>query len=240
MDPLADRNRNHGASARVTTPESQRASKSLQTEVAALANPQPGTTQAAAPAAVRAAATAVSETLRTFVPAEPRPPNATELQNLIDNGGRHFEAKLARLISDPTDVPRASEEPTEQQAATDKPGANKTTDCAAATSDRTADPTARAVGSDLKGDLLRLLQAVRDLGGAVSAPAAEGALSGIESQQSRAVAGAGERHLVLPSGSVPGQWGVAHAPPRARTAEPAGRPELGTNRAGSACSCTFR
>jgi hypothetical protein len=39
------------------------------------------------------------------------------------------------------------------------------------------------IGPDLKGDLLRLLQAVSEVSGAVQTPAAEGALRGIESQQ---------------------------------------------------------
>jgi hypothetical protein len=40
-----------------------------------------------------------------------------------------------------------------------------------------------APGGDLKGDLLRLLQAVNDLGGAARAPAADAALRGIEARQ---------------------------------------------------------
>jgi hypothetical protein len=162
---------------RQPAPELGAALEPLQTELAALVNPQPGTTQAPVPATVRAAATAASETLQTFVPSEPRPPNATELQNLVENGGQLFEAKLARLVENQPAPANAL-----TRTATDQPGANKPT-ADQPTPDRTANPTARALGPDLKGDLLRLLQAVRDLGGTVSAPAAEGALRGIEAQQ---------------------------------------------------------
>jgi hypothetical protein len=146
--------------------------KPLQAELATLSAPTPPGT---APAAVREAATAVEATLRTFVPSDPQPPDATQLRQLVENGGLHFEAKLARLVGEPETVSSAP-----NTAKPDQP-ARESTAPVTQSPDRAA-PTIRDLGPDLKGDLLRLLQAVNDLGGA-AAPAAEAAVRGIESQQ---------------------------------------------------------
>jgi hypothetical protein len=317
----------------------------LQAELSALANPQPGATPASVPPAVRAAATVVSATLRTFVPSEARPPNAAELQNLVENGGRHFEAKLARLLASadgpatttspapaatpirtavtpaptaatptpatppttpaanqaaptpptatvattatataatptpanppvatpaeietvlsqlaantadvshpagkpaPTEPradtparPPAPAQPTADKPAPDKPVANQpasdkpaadpsaaerpTAGKAAAAADQPPAQTAREIGPDLKGDLLRLLQAVKDIGGAVPAPAAAAsALHGIESQQaaqSLAQANGTPYFLQIPFPDG-GQWRTLHL-----ALEPQNRPD---------------
>jgi hypothetical protein len=143
--------------------------KPLQAELATLTTPQPGTNQA-----VRDAASTVRDTLRTFFPTDARPPDAKELQQLVENGGLHYEAKLARL-ADP-EAAAASAAPS-----TDAPDSNTER----ATSEQPAASQAAngAVGADLKGDLLRLLQTVQDLGGTAQAPAAQAALNGIEAQQ---------------------------------------------------------
>lgn len=138
---------------RTPAPTLAAALKPLQAELAALAAPPASGSGRAVPVAVREAATAVGETLRALLPSETRPPDATQLQQLVENGGLHYEAKLARLV-----------------VQADAPVAN-------------AERPAHEVGPDLKGDLLRLLQTVQDLGGAARAPAAQAALHGIESQQ---------------------------------------------------------
>lgn len=127
----------------------------LRAELAALAAaPTGGKGETAHPAAgaVREAARAVENTLRTILPNDPRPPDAAQLRQLVEDGGLHYEAKLARLVEEPNALGGQA-------------------------------PTARDIGPDLKGDLLRLLQAVNDLGGAARAPAVEAAVRGIESQQ---------------------------------------------------------
>jgi hypothetical protein len=184
--------------------------KPLQTELAALTAPPSNKSDASAPAVpatVRNAAIAVSNTLQTLFPSDPNPPNATQLQRLVEDGGLHFEAKLARLVGDPEN-PAPAQQSTASNAGTpvrtaltatgaDSPSPNAPTDRQTANNEPTAantvpdkpapDPqtqaTARTAPVDLKGDLLRLLQAVNDLGGAAQAPAAAAALHGIEAQQ---------------------------------------------------------
>lgn len=198
--------------------------KPLRAELAALAAPAPGTARPV-PAAVREAAVAVENTLRAFIPTESRTPDAARLQRLVENGGLHFEAKLARLVEGagaPADLrtaalgtpaaparasppgaapPAARDEPAGDPGAPAKPpavGADadargakgapqppepKAADPTAPLLPDRAAPTARDLGPDLKGDLLRLLQAVNDLGGETRAPAAEAAVRGIEQQQ---------------------------------------------------------
>lgn len=139
------------------------------------------------PALVRQAAAAVADTIRTFLPADSRPPNRGELQNLVENGGLHFEAKLARLV-----VLEPSPTTNGDVAQTAK-----------------AD---RMVSSDLKGDLLRLVNAVQEFGNAAQAPAAKAALQGIETQQAaNALAQAGGTPYFLqvpfPDGGV---WRTLH------------------------------
>ncbi|AWM37669.1 Flagellar hook-length control protein FliK [Gemmata obscuriglobus] len=109
------------------------------------------------PSAVREAAEAVRETIRSLVPTEPRVPNAADLQKLVENGGLHFEAKLARLAEDPQ--------------------------LAGALPRQTASEVRGDLRGDLKGDLLRLIQTTREFGLAVQFPAARAALEGIEAQQ---------------------------------------------------------
>ncbi len=154
--------------------------------------------------AVQKAANAVLNTLSTFLPSDSRPLNATELQNLIENGGLHFEAKLARL-AEPTATTTPKTAPaTVSTASATKPATaaapqparepNAATSLATdttgtTTSARSSAPapasttTQQVVGPDLKGDLLNLLQSVQDLGGAAAAPAAAAALGGLEAQQ---------------------------------------------------------
>lgn len=177
---------------RVPAPDLSAAVEPLRAELAAfaqLAKPQaPG-------GAVRAAAVAVSETLEALVPREPRPPRASDLQQLIENGGRHFEAKLARA-AEALDSPEP-DAPTKPQAVGREPqvstreqqsAARESTPPAPARERQSPQEAVRAAaGSDLKGDLLRLMQAVNDLGGAARAPAAEAALHVIESQQATQV-----------------------------------------------------
>jgi Flagellar hook-length control protein FliK len=135
--------------------------KPLQAELTALVQQQPNGEPV--PPTVRDAAGAVRATLQALVPNDPRPLRPAELQQLVENGGLHHEAKLARQVapSEP-EAARGEAKPTGLLAAQRSPGEN---------------------APDLKGDLLRLLQTVQDLGGAARVPAAQAALSGIESQQ---------------------------------------------------------
>lgn len=203
---------------RTPAPTLPAALKPLQAELVTLTKP-PTAAAPAVPAPVRDAAVAVEATLRTFVPAEPKPPDATQLRQLVENGGLHFEAKLARQLEGPDapDSPLApqaapkanapaptadkapapsgnepaaakgdSPSPSEAKApTTPKPEAGEPKSLAASQgSDAPAAPrAAKAEAPDLKGDLLRLLQAVNDLGGNLRAPAAEAAVRGIEAQQ---------------------------------------------------------
>lgn len=178
--------------------------KPLQAELATLTTAQPAKGETAVPPAVREAATTVQETLRALVPDEPRPLAATELQQLVENGGIHFEAKLARLVAEPEAVSTASvaAEPVSDL----EPGAEvpltARTEPARVTADSKADPkptsssaaaqltparvTAELSG-DLKGDLLRLLQTAQELGVVSQVPAARAALDGIEARQASQV-----------------------------------------------------
>lgn len=215
---------------RTPAPTLPAALKPLQTELAALAKPQ-APASPAVPQTVREAAVAVEATLRTFVPAESRPPDATQLRQLVENGGLHFEAKLARQIegtgasisegptfdvgpesparqpqsakpstqtptaeklspgpSDKGSAASTSPSPSEPKAATAQVEAREPKPIAALpeSGDLTKAQAAKVETSrepDLKGDLLRLLQAVNDLGGNLRAPAAEAAVRGIEAQQ---------------------------------------------------------
>lgn len=217
--------------------------KPLLTELATLQTKDPATPTPPAPPAVRAAAAAVTETIRTLLPSDARPPTPAQLQNLVENGGLHFEAKLARegtparvevavgtarlageaalartdtrpvadapLLPAP-DVPDApaAARPTLEAGSRSDPSAARPAphaDRPAGPEPRT-DPTSAApapgaaggkahappapadhgpIGPDLKGDLLRLIQTVNDLGGAAAAqvPVARTALDGIEAQQ---------------------------------------------------------
>jgi hypothetical protein len=157
---------------RTPAPDLAATIRPLQTELAKLAAPPESHAQPPVPAAVREAAVAVRDLLSTFVPDEPRPLKPAELQQLVENGGLHYEAKLARIVA-PEEPPSA-------------PAAEEATRASAPATSRDATPQARELAPDLKGDLLRLLQAAQDLGGSARAtvvPAAQAALSGIESQQ---------------------------------------------------------
>lgn len=156
--------------------------KPLLTELTTLQTTPPPATATGTPTlptAVRAAANTVSETIRAFLPADPRPPNPEELRALVADGGLHFEAKLARLVPDEGEVSPAPS-PAKEPAA-EKPGTPATPTTAASTP--TTRPANDPVGPDLKGDLLRLLQSVQDLGAAAQLPAARATLNGIEAQQ---------------------------------------------------------
>lgn len=128
--------------------------------LAELAAPVPAPTPAVR-ASVQSAAGEVREAVRSFLPDTPRPLMAVELRSLVENGGPHFEAKLARSVAVGTEV-----EPT--------PNALPAT--------RPADGDAPT--PDLKGGLLKLLSAAQSLGEAATAyPVARTVLDGIESQQ---------------------------------------------------------
>jgi hypothetical protein len=158
---------------RTSAPTLGEAIKPLQAELATLSSPKPQPV----PVATRNAATAVSNVLRTIVPGEPRPLKAPELQQLIENGGLHYEAKLARIAAPDEAKPAAEPRDTANTEAKDAAKATERTEAPA------TPRSVREMAPDLKGDLLRLLQTVQDLGGAARAPAAQAALSGIESQQ---------------------------------------------------------
>jgi len=134
--------------------------------LAELANLQTNQTESTTgnPNAVQNAASTVRDALRAFLPSDGRPLNATELQNLVDDGGLHFEAKLARLVNDGGQNPSGGDE-------TSTPNGG-----AIARSDSNG-------GLDLKEALLRLLQVAQEFGNSVQLPAARSALDGIESQQ---------------------------------------------------------
>lgn len=154
-------------------PDLGAALKPLLAELAALQAPQqPGQPPRVTHPEVRSAAEAVMQTLRAILPAESRPPNAGELRQLVEDGGLHFEAKLARAAEHPDSPPPKG---------------------------------------DLKGDLLRLFQVVRDLG-AADVPAARAALDGIEAQQAANVlaqANATPYFLQLPFPEG-GEWRTMH------------------------------
>jgi hypothetical protein len=214
---------------RTPAPTLPTALKPLQAELATLTTPPASGSARPVPVAVRQAASAVEATLQKFLPSESRPPDAAQLRQLVENGGLHFEAKLARLVEGP-DAPStntaSAAKPnttteTRDSAANSKPEqparevsapAREPAATVAQTSDRAAAPTIRDLGPDLKGDLLRLLQAVNDLGGTVRAPAAEAVVRGIESQQAaNAIAQANATPYFLqvpfPDG---GQWRTLH------------------------------
>ncbi len=95
--------------------------------------------------AMRDAAEAAREVVRSFVDSNGRPPEDAQLKKLVDDGGLHYEAKLAR--QEPRDI----------------------------------DPS--LARSDLKGALLQLLAAARDIGSSDALPMTQVALNGIEAQQ---------------------------------------------------------
>ncbi|MDB5311710.1 MAG: flagellar hook-length control protein FliK [Gemmataceae bacterium] len=109
------------------------------------------------------AAASVREAVRAFLPADDRPPNPTQLQNLVENGGLHYEAKLARQATGPTGDGGDAPPPPPGHSAT-----------------ASSNPTS---GPDLKESLLRLLHAAQEIGTAAALPAAQAALNGVESQQ---------------------------------------------------------
>jgi hypothetical protein len=106
------------------------------------------------PPAIRESAAAVSESLRQIIPDGNRPAGPAELRHLVEDGGLHFEAKLARLVENDGE-PRGD----------------------------SADKVERAIRNDLKGGLMRLLQAASELGTAATLPTARAAVDGIEAQQ---------------------------------------------------------
>lgn len=123
--------------------------------------------------AVKLAAAEVRDAVRSFLPDTPRPPNATELRALVENGGLHFEAKLGRAADDAgPEVAAKSASPATVETA-GKPATPPVRPAADA-----------APPADLKGGLLQLLHAAQSAGEAATAyPAARAVLDGIESQQ---------------------------------------------------------
>jgi hypothetical protein len=156
---------------------------------------------------VQKAADAVLNAIRGFLPAESRPPNASELRQLVENGGLHFEAKLARLASEPDAAPAGNTaKPTPQQAA-DSPNA--------ATTGRAPAHELPQLKGDLKGDLLRLLQVAQDLGTATTnpaTPAARAAVNGIEAQQAANAAAQAQGTAYFLQVPFPdaGEWRTLH------------------------------
>jgi hypothetical protein len=134
------------------------------------------------------AAATVQNILETFLASGPngRPLNSAELQNLVDHGGLHYEAKLARLFA--AADPDAAEKPDDSRSA----------------------EASRAAGTDLKGALLRLLQAAQEFG--VQLPAARTTLAGIESQQAANVLAQDEGTPYILQVPFPdaGQWRTLH------------------------------
>jgi hypothetical protein len=116
------------------------------------------------PASIQKAAITVRAALGSFLPPDGRPLNATELQNLVEDGGLHFEAKLARLVGDSNQNPSDGD-------------ANPNLDGGAVVR------TDSDGGPDLKEALLRLLQAAQEFGNSLQLPATRSTLDGIESQQ---------------------------------------------------------
>jgi hypothetical protein len=116
------------------------------------------------PSSIQRAAITVRDALGSFLPSDDRPLNATELQNLVEDGGLHFEAKLARLANEGLSSPSDGD-------------ANPTSNGGG-----TAGPVSNG-GPDLKEALLRLLQAAREFGNDFQLPATRTTLEGIESQQ---------------------------------------------------------
>ncbi len=104
-------------------------------------------------AAIREAATTANDTVTALLPREPRTLQAPELQRIIEDGGLQYEAKLARLTDE------------------------------IATDSRAPERVATELKGDLKGDLLRLLQAAREVGAASQLSATVAALDGIEARQ---------------------------------------------------------
>lgn len=133
----------------------------LRAELIALAGEPTAPGASVLPAPAREAAAELRGTIRALLPGEPRTPTAAALQALVDDGGLHFEAKLARAVGDPDASAPAPQ------------------------------PVAAEVKGDLKGDLLRLIHATRELAGASQLaallPAARAALEGIEAQQATQV-----------------------------------------------------
>lgn len=175
--------------------------QSLQTELTTLTTPPTGGTSPPVPTAVSDAATVVRNVLSTIIPNEPRPLNSAELQQLVENGGQQFEAKLARLVEpQPQTPPQVRAQPQSATTSTTTTETTSSTDAKTTLNTAPATQTNDAVKSvasnsaattphspqelapDLKGSLLALLQTVQDLGG-TAAPAAQATLNGIEAQQ---------------------------------------------------------
>jgi hypothetical protein len=129
---------------------------------------------AALPPTVQTAAAEVRKAIQGFLP-ENGPPDAAQLRNLVGNGGLHFEAKLGRaavLASGGREPPvvlngtGGSRPPLAENRGTERP------------------PPESLAPPDLKGALLRLLQAARDIGEAAPPLAAtRAALDGVEANQ---------------------------------------------------------
>jgi len=186
---------------RTPAPTLGTAIQSLQSELTTLTTPPAGGTSTSVPTAVSDAATVVKNVLSTIIPSEPRPLNSAELQQLVENGGQQFEAKLARLVAPQPQppAPTQTQPPAQSQSAATPTTTTETassTDAKATSATQTSDAVKSDVGNpppttprspqelapDLKGSLLSLLQTVQDLGG-TAAPAAQAALNGIEAQQ---------------------------------------------------------
>lgn len=113
-------------------------------------------TERNAPASLQQSAENIDDVLHSFLPDQGQAMNAAQLQRLVEDGGLHFEAKLARLAAE-GDPDTGSDTGAQSQAA----------------------PRI----SDLKEGLLRLFQAAQEIGNAWQFPAARATLDGIESQQ---------------------------------------------------------
>lgn len=114
----------------------------------------------------------VRHAIQAIVP-DDGPPDATRLRNLVENGGLHFEAKLGRM----TDLSGGRQPPEGSPLGGLTPPAQQDVEIEGRV------PPARPDAPDLKGGLLRLLHAARDLGEAVPLAATRAALDGIEANQ---------------------------------------------------------
>ncbi|MBX9626233.1 MAG: hypothetical protein K2X82_20710 [Gemmataceae bacterium] len=164
------------------------------------------------PGPVQQAAVGVRDTIRNLL-TENGPPDAAQLRNFIENGGLHFEAKLGRFIREgeaPVGGPTVREGLTRAPSLTVGP------------------PTEEGV-PDLKGGLLRLLHAARDLGGAVPLAATRAALDGIEANQAANVLAREQGtpyvlQVPFPDGPAWRTLRLAVEPDRPGSDEPDGRP----------------
>ncbi len=167
---------------------------------------QPNPTTPAAPPDVQKAVGQVREVLESLLPQPGQPPTADTIRTVVQNGGQQFEAKLARVVEAadlPAQPPTApanakavdtSRPAADAEATQDRPALGFTLQREAGSltlkrepqppapsqNDTPVSPKAADRFTDLKGGLLNLLRAIPE---AASAPVAVSVLDGIERQQ---------------------------------------------------------